>query len=142
MNQKTKIAIIILILLVTVGVLVFLIMKSKEEKQVLAPSKSAQEAQNTEDTIKSPEVTPQVIQRQIPDQIEGKIVGISRSMIVIDHPTGAFELNLKKETVMTSSVNPEELKTINLMNLKAGLNVRTKVDPETKDVLELIVIAE
>ncbi|EKE20366.1 MAG: hypothetical protein ACD_8C00012G0006 [uncultured bacterium] len=139
MNQKIKMTIIILILLATVGVLVFLIAKSKEKTPIAVQPQTVQ----TETPINR-ETDPSlvVIEREIPNEIEGRVVGISRTMIVIDDPAGAYELNLKNETKMTSSIDGGEPKKINLMNLKAGLTVSVKVDSSTKDVLELVVIKE
>ena len=139
--MKTKKTIIIIAASLSVIVLIVVAMlaiKNKiqiDEKQTVSQEKqigNGPQADPNSKIVFSPEA-----KRPLPDELKGKIVGISPTSLVIDHPTGAYtvELDLNKIPVFKGAAKEKA----SALDLQVGITVAISVDKSTGIPTEVVI---
>ncbi len=134
MTQKTKaILLIVIVLLLTLGFLSYFIQKSKAPLPI--EPIAIQQSQPVQ-TQEQPQEIP-AVQKQLPKEVKGKIIGISPEAIIIDQATGALTITSDlNQTPVFKGVNKEKTSAI---DLKAGINVVVSIDQSTNTAIEIVI---
>ncbi|MFH1428471.1 MAG: hypothetical protein ABIH39_01890 [Candidatus Margulisiibacteriota bacterium] len=131
MEQKTKV--IILITLITLAIIGFVVYKSKV--QTIAPQQAqTNESQSNEQSV--PE--PAVIKEFFPEEITGRVVGMTSTSLIVDQPTGAIEVGIEVKTPVFK-IEGSEKRAMSLVDIKAGIEITAKLNVRTGAVIEAVI---
>lgn len=136
MNNRLKIvAILIFSVLSVVGVICYVIQQAN--KSIIDPKLKTASLSKEQPVAANEKVT--TIHENFPEEVTGKMVGITPSAWIIDQPTGAKEFGIKIDTPVFKYEGTEKRK-MSITDVAAGTEITAKLNRETGAILEAVIV--
>lgn len=134
MNYKLKIVAVLVVAVLSAGGSIFYAIQ--QAKVLIVAPKPQDVSLPVEPESEEKVVT---IYENFPEEITGKVVGITPSAWIVDQPSGATQLGIRIDTPVFKYEGGEKRK-ISITDVVAGHEITAKLNRETGAVLEAIIV--